>query len=180
MVPVVVNPMIYTVLRHGVPILVIAAVLLAAYFHGVGTTTREYEAILAQRDAENALATADAVKEVRRLEQAATAYVAGIDQLHREALENEVQSRDRTIADLHAGAAQLRSRFTCPAAADLPGAANSTGSGDEAGEGGLQAADGEFLVRLAAEADAVVLQLQACQAIVSGKPEEYPSRRWGQ
>lgn len=152
---------------HIVPVLVTATALFAAYQFGVSVTTDEYEAVIAKRDADAAEAKANAVQEARRQEQAAAAYIAFIDRVQEEALRNAIEARDDTIADLRSGALQLRERFTCSAArSSVPGTAPSTGLDHAPGEGGLQRTDAEFLVRFAGEADEVVIQLQACQAVL--------------
>jgi len=76
-------------------------------------------------------------------------------------IEDEAQAeRDRLLADLADGRRRLRERFQCPAA---PAPAGAAGGGDGAGQGGLLAADGEFLVRFAAECDAVARRLTLAQ-----------------
>ena len=78
-------------------------------------------------------------------------------------IENE---KDNVIADLRAGNLRLRQRFQCPANTTVSPASPATSVGDGGTGGGLLDSDAEFLVRLAAEADNRVVQLQACQAVL--------------
>jgi hypothetical protein len=73
--------------------------------------------------------------------------------------------KDAVIADLRAGNVRLRQRFTCPAPAVSEGSA-APGERDGGERSGLLEQDAEFLVRLAAEADERVKQLQACQNVL--------------
>ena len=73
-----------------------------------------------------------------------------------------------TISGLRAGTLRVRQRFTCPGVSEAPAGA---GSADDPGPGGLQPADAEFLVRFAAEADAIARKLNALQAVLAGGRE---------
>ena len=74
-----------------------------------------------------------------------------------------------TIAGLRAGSLRVRDRFRCPAGvSQAPAGARSA---DDAGPGGLQPADAEFLVRFAADADAIARKLNALQAVLAGGQE---------
>lgn len=155
------------VLPYVAVVLVVLGGLYGAYRHGVNVTTDHYERVIAQSTADNAIALADAQEQARRTEKRHADQIADIDRTHQEALQNEITSHNRIVADLRSGALRLRDRFKCPAAAggvSTPG--TSTGSGDAAGEGGLRGEDAEFFVSEAHRANAVVLQLQACQAVV--------------
>lgn len=65
---------------------------------------------------------------------------------------------DRLLADARTGAVRLRQRFTCPAGAAVPAAAGTAGAADDGAPRGLSAADAEFLVRFAAQCDAVAAE----------------------
>jgi len=71
--------------------------------------------------------------------------------------------RDSAIADLHADNLRLRERFRGCGTGGVPENSAPDGSDDGAGAGGLSVADQEFLLRVAAEADAVAHRLTACQ-----------------
>lgn len=116
-----------------------------------------------QRDA--AIALSDAVAAARKEEQAkAQQYIDALDQLTKdnEAITNE---KDNLLADLRSANVRLRQRFTCPSAS-VPGNSGTPAGGDGAPQSGLLVEDAEFLVRLAAEADARVNQLTACQNVL--------------
>ena len=150
-----------------IPVLVLGSALFLSYSFGKDVAADHYEKVIADRDASAERARADALSDARREEQGRAAYVAMIDQTKQEHLRNAIQVRDNTIDDLRTGNLQLRQRFTCPAANNMPGASDGTGLDHEARRGGLQQTDAEFLVRFAGEADEVTIQLQACQAVLS-------------
>lgn len=141
------------------------------YGHHVAssTLTAKHKAELAAISQANSKAVADAVTKARAEEQDKAAHMAALDFKHFQGLQDEIDSKNRTIADLHAGTVRVRDNFACPAAT-AKGAAAATGTstrvGDAAGAGGLQAAHVEFLLREAGRADEAVKQLEACQAIV--------------
>lgn len=85
-------------------------------------------------------------------------------ELEKEELENET---NRVINNLRNDVVRLRGRFQCPAQAPrLPSEPTPTGQRDGGEERGLLESDGEFLIRLAGEADQRVAQLSACQAVI--------------
>ena len=84
---------------------------------------------------------------------------------------------DRLLADARAGAVRLRQRFTCPASAAVPSTAGTAGAADDGAPRGLSAADAEFLVRFAAQCDAVVAERNLGQRYartVSGMGSDRP------
>lgn len=88
---------------------------------------------------------------------------------YQEDLKNEKTAKDRVIADLRSGALRLRIPVTCPGAAG--GSATATPGSGAVGRDGETRAElsfeaSEFLVGLTSEADEVVRQLTACQAVV--------------
>lgn len=106
----------------------------------------------------------------RATEQRLVADMAALDQQYNQEMTDAQRETDAALAAVRAGELRLRNRFTCPVASPgvgVPGVAAGTGGGDAAESGGLQREDAIVLVRLAAEADAVVRQLAACQAIVT-------------
>jgi hypothetical protein len=118
--------------------------------------------------ASQAIVSAEQAKN-RAQEQEHVQEMADLDAQHHKDMQNEIDSREHTIADLRAGTLRLRKQFTCPAATAAGAASQAgtgTGLGDGASSGGLQTADAEFLLREAGRADQVVVQLQACQDIV--------------
>jgi hypothetical protein len=159
--------------RLAIEVIVVAFALIFGAIFGAGETNRNltnrYDAELAQLRAANSQAITDAVNKARSEEQQRSAAMAALDEQHHKEYQDEIISKDRTIADLRAGTVRVRNQFTCPAAAAERAtgkAGTGTGLGDGAGTGGLQTAHVEFLLREAGRADEAVRQLQACQAIV--------------
>jgi prophage endopeptidase len=141
----------------------------AAYSKGRAAAAQNFNLQLSAISREHAkqLAAMEAV--ARSTERAAVVQIAAIDVRHQEQLNNEKDKLDAAIAGLRAGTVQLRKRFACDASASgvVPSVATSTSNGDAAAGRGLQGADAELLIREAATADEIVLQLQACQAVVA-------------
>lgn len=81
---------------------------------------------------------------------------------------NEIRERDAVIADLRAGNIRLRDRNATrqPGAGGTPGSPTSPRQCDGAEAGELSGPTSEFLIGLMAEADEVVKQLTACQAVI--------------
>ena len=98
-------------------------------------------------------------------ERAIAKTQADIDTAYQKGITDAQAQLDGTLSDLRADVIRLRKRFSCPAASVQATAAGAPVS-DDAEAGGLQREDAEFLVRLASDADAIALQLNACQAIV--------------
>lgn len=125
---------------------------------GANAVRLEYEQkIKIQRDNHQA--------ELIAAERKAAADMAAIDQAHQEAMTNAQTEIDRLVDAVRSGEQRLRDRFKCPANG-VPQAGGSPGGSHAGTAGGLQSEDAEFLIREAARADAVVRQLQACQAVV--------------
>lgn len=140
-------------------------VVMAALFGWQLLKNAQMETVHAQEARDAAVAWGNAITAARTEEQAKTQqYIASLDQLTKdnEALANE---KDRVLADLHNANLRLRRRFQCPTTS-VPGDSGTATSGDGASQSGLLVADAEFLVRLAAEADARVNQLTACQNVL--------------
>lgn len=150
---------------------VLAIVLLltgTAYVKGRAAAAQKFNLQLSMISLEHTKQLAAMEASARSKEQALVQQVAAIAYQHEEQLKDEQNKSDAVIAGLRAGTVQLRKRFACDAGSSggVPGAAASATSGDATAGRGLQGADAEFLVREAAAADEVVLQLQACQAVV--------------
>lgn len=141
--------------------------LATGYMVGKHGADNRWQAQIAANDAAASKALADKEAEYRDREHKQAADMAAIDQQHQEAAQNEIISRDRTITDMRAGTLRLRDRFAvCTTASAVPATGTGTGQRDAVQVGGLQEQDGEFLVRLASEANQVVQQLTECQAVV--------------
>lgn len=151
--------------------LLIGGVLTVAwsiYNRGYDAAATHYEAKLAAQHKAH-------VEAWRAAERRSVAQMAVIDQQHQEEIQRAIQERDDIISDLRAGNLRLRERFTCPSS-ELPGAGPSASGGDAGESAGLQPADAEFLIRLAAEADEVTRQLAACQAVIRADRESIDAK----
>jgi len=91
-----------------------------------------------------------------------------MDAQYQQVISNDQKANAAAIASIRSGAIKLRKRFTCAtsSANPVPKTADSSGVSNGQAKSGLQPADAEFLVQLADRADAVVHQLDACQAIL--------------
>jgi len=96
--------------------------------------------------------------------------MAAVSAQYQEDLRDEKATRDRVVADLRSGAQRLRielaRRETAGGSGTAEGSA-SAGRCDGETHAELSVAASEFLVGLASEADEVVRQLTACQAVVT-------------
>lgn len=149
--------------------LVITAIALAGTYRAGGRASDErWQARTDAAQAEAMSQTEQLQQQARELERKSAEAMGAIDSAYQRGRTDAQAEAGRTIADLRAGAVRLRERFTCPAgtAGGVPTSSTSTGGSDAAQGGGLSAEDAGFLVRLAEQADAVTLQLQACQAVV--------------
>lgn len=171
-------------MRAALPYLVaiVAAFLLAfgCYSFGVHVEHQRRVAEVNGINAQHAQAitnatqrTLDAEQRERDKEAQHATDMAALDAQHTKEMNDAKAAADTTIANLRAGSIRVRDRFTCNAAGAKPtsstGQAGTSASvGDGATAGGLQTADAEFLLREADRADAVTVQLGACQAIVRG------------
>jgi prophage endopeptidase len=162
------KPVWLRLLPYVLAVAAVLAALWAAYSFGADVTTEHYQRVMAQHDADNSKALAAEQLRYRGLEQQHAANIAAIDQQHQQAIENEITSRERTIADLRAGAIGLRSKFTTcqrTSGATAP-AGTGTSQRDAAASLELQREDATFLVSIASEADRVADQLRSCQAVI--------------
>lgn len=139
--------------------------LWAVHHHGYATgyaaSESRYSVLMARQQADFAAA----LRQARATEhRQSAAFSATLAQLKQEQAHAQAES-DRTVADLRAGRLRVRDHFTCPAR--VPETPTGAPGSDGAGEGGLSDADAEFLVRLAADADATAQRLTACQALLA-------------
>jgi len=167
--------------RILIEVCVALVLAIAGFFYGSSITAdslnASHKAEIQTINARNAKAVVALQSNVRALEQGRVTDMATLDKQFTERLKHEIDSKDRTIADLRAGTVQLRKRFSCDdrtaqGGTGAPG--TSTSLGDAGTPGGLQTEDAEFLLREAGRADEVVAQLSACQAIVRKDREVTP------
>lgn len=115
--------------------------------------------------------------EVRRKEAVYAAAVNAIQTKFQKDLKHEKTRHDSTVAALRAGTLRLRIPVaSCPAGGGSAGGAPGTGTSgrDAAPRAELSEPAAEFLVGLASDADQVVHQLTACQAIVAADRSQQP------
>lgn len=143
-----------------------------AWLIGIGKTTERAEWL--KRD-NAALAAANAriktlTDQARDKEQLHAAALVTASTQYQKDLSHEKATKDSVIADLRTGARRLRIELAATHAAAGSGAAEagpSPGRCDGATTAELSESAAEFLVGLASEADEVVHQLTACQAVVT-------------
>lgn len=110
---------------------------------------------------------AEANSGARKKEQQHMDDIAAIDQKYLRSLENVKAENDKIIASLKSGTLSVRNNRTAVCAAIPAGQASASASVDNgASTSQLSESGAEFLLRLGGEADKVVVQLTACQAIL--------------
>lgn len=153
--------------KYGCYLLALLLVL-AAVAAGVQSwrlaRAKEAAAVVA-RDYAKAEARAEGA--ARREEASRAEAVTHIAAAYQRGIRDGQAAADDLRADVQSGRLLLRDRFKCPAAKRGVGQVAASPAGGDGEEGAvLSPEDQEFLVRIGAEADEVVRQLQACQAIV--------------
>jgi hypothetical protein len=161
-------------LRAAAPYVIAVAVaggcFYAAYSHGVETTKTLYELRISTAAKKHADEVISWNAKVLMADRKAVDDIAALSVTYQKAIQDEKTEHDRIAADLRTGTVRLRDRLAYVefAHAVVPTPGTSTRSSDAAKGVGLQAADAEFLLRIASEADQVSDQLRACQAVVRG------------
>lgn len=85
--------------------------------------------------------------------------------------------KERVVAAVRAGDRRLYVNAACPPGRDaVPGAQPAAGGRDGEARAELSREAAEFLVSLAGEADAVVQQLVACQAVIAAERKPQPPK----
>lgn len=142
-----------------------AAVALATLFFalGRGYSDNVWAAKWEARESELLSAHNQAITKARKAEQDAATALNNIDEAYQNGYENARKDMDRTIADLRSGNLRLRrdlAKAVC--------VSSDQGAGSREGEAAtrLLREAGERVIRIGREADAVVRQLTACQAVV--------------
>lgn len=179
----------WKLLRALLPFIALAAIIIGAlwgaYTFGVKTENarrvaevsdlkRTHGDDLAAMDRAHRAALAAELRAKAEREAQHAKDMAALDEKFTKEIEDAKRVSDRDIAAVRAGELRLRERFTCPAPGPAAGpsggadkAGTTTGLGDDPAPGGLRQPDAEFLIRYSDEADTVVRQLSACQAIVN-------------
>ena len=102
---------------------------------------------------------------VRAIERESYLKVAQTEQLFNKKLKEKDLEEANALNRARTGGLFVNAK--CPSGADtVPGASSSSGSSDGETRVELPQADGEFLIRFAAEADRITEQLSACQKLL--------------
>lgn len=152
------------------------ALILAATFAFGWSTGSEH--VQAQWDRERAELNAQAAKaieeansRVRKAEQASSNRIAQSEKLYLTKLKEKSHEENFAIDRARTGGLFINAK--CPSRLDaMPDATQLAGSGHGETRVELPKKDGEFLIRLAAEADRVTEQLTACQAILESERQQ--------
>lgn len=163
-------------------VVVFATLALCAWLYSLGAKSERVKANaeIAELKADHATTLADLERTNRIALQAATdaaraaenkrvADMAALDLKYTTEMTNAKRETDAALAAVRSGELRLRDRFTCnssTASGSVPETGAGPRVGDDATPSGLQVADAAVLVQRAADADEVVRQLTACQAIV--------------
>ena len=144
----------------------LAVGLMAVRSHWIGVGESRVQANWDAQKAKDAVAIAVQLQKVRAIEQAETQrqrdIAADLVEKNREA----IAEIDRLDAAVAAGTVRLRQRFACPS--NVPGSSTAASGGDAADQPGFSEADARVALRIAADGDAAIRRLTACQAIVRG------------
>ena len=134
--------------------------------HGFATSSAAISALESEH-AGASIATAETVR-VRAVESAASERTVDVSTNYQQGLNHVADTQTRTVARIRSGDQRLSVAIqgdVCPTGATGAPPA-SAGRRDDAPRAEISAEAAEFLTSLASEADAVVLQLTACQALL--------------
>ncbi len=107
---------------------------------------------------------------VKRAEVAQAGAIAAAVDEQGKSDENTIAELNRTVSCLRTGACRVQRRFQCPTS-HLSEAPAGAGSGDEADQGGFNAADAEVAFGITGDGDKAIHALTACQAILKAERE---------
>jgi vacuolar-type H+-ATPase subunit I/STV1 len=147
-----------------------AAVTLLVVFgfgwsHGSEHVQAKWDSEKAALNAEAARQIQEAQEQVRKVEQDSVRRVAAADAKYQAVLREKKSEESAAIDRARTGGLRINAKCpSSPNAVSDSAASTSNGNGETRAE--LSQEAGEFLVRLAAEADRVTEQLNACQAIL--------------
>ena len=160
----------------GIVAMAIAIIVAISAYNGwlinIGKTTERAEWVKRENDelrvANARIKTLEDEARAKELEHGA-AMVAASTQYQKDLI-HEKSTKDSVIADLRSGVRRLRIELASPHAtggSDVSQVGAGAGRCDGPAVGELSGPAAEFLVGLASEADEVVRQLTACQAVVT-------------
>ena len=160
------------ILLYGLLVLAILGVLsgigYAIYDAGRKAERAEWQARETRIAGETALKLEAANKRVRETEQAIAAAIEDASIWYQGKLKEKDNALNIALNGLRAGTGRLFVTARCPAPGGDPATGPAAGAGGRDGptRAELSAADSEFLLRRGAEADGIVHQLTACQAVI--------------
>ncbi|WP_146215931.1 hypothetical protein [Aquitalea magnusonii] len=125
----------------------------------------------AKADVSAARGVTVAVQNARVIEHKVAASDAAASAEYQKGLSDGKKDLDGALARLRAAARLRDQQLAAVRAGKLPAAIAGSGRRDASAPGDFLAAHGDAALRLAAEADDVVKQLQACQVVVSSGRE---------
>ena len=158
--------------RYAAGALAVLALLAGVWWHG---HSRGAAGVQAEWDADRAQLNTKLLaqeRSARAAEQQHAQTLATIDAKYQENERNAQLETDRLRAQLRAGTVRL-SVPVVAGSCSLSAAGSGAGSSDGAARADIQPAAADDLVALAADADAVVRQLSACQAVVRADRDEF-------
>ncbi len=145
--------------------LIVALLVGVGYRYGSMSVQSEWDKEKAELNAQAAKQIEEANNRVRAIEREANSRVAQTEQLFNKKLKEKDLEEANALDRARTGGLFINAK--CPSGSDsMPGASSSSGSGDGETRVELPQADGEFLIRLASEADRVTEQLSACQKLL--------------
>jgi prophage endopeptidase len=151
-----------------IALVVILAVTNAITWHvSAGYTESGWQKREAKINADAAVKIKAADDRVRDVEQAHAVQINAVDTDYQRKLKGKDDALQIALNTVAAGG-KLYAHAACPAPAGNPDTKVASGAGLSNGgaRAELSAADSNFLLRLGSEADSIVLQLTACQAVV--------------
>lgn len=147
----------------------VALVLALAIDHArVRVTAANLRTEHAEYVAEAEAAARKASDDARAVEQMHAREVAEIVAAHRKEDARAKHHAESVIAGVRSGAERLRKSLTCPARG-VPGASSAPGGSDAAKARGFTPEDAAAAFGIAADGDAAVRKLGACQAVIEAQ-----------
>lgn len=153
----------------GIPwqLWLVLALIAAIWWHGSAMYAKGYDTANGEWQARHDKLTIAAERKAREREQSQAQEMARIAAELETQRKAGYEARDKVISDLRAGNIRLRQHWQgCPRLPEVGG----TPSGGDA-DAGLREAGAGDLVRLGAEADAII---RACQAVILSDRKEQP------
>jgi len=134
-----------------------------AYWSGQSAERQDQQLAAVTRERDDNAAINDLQQQLRRAESAAAGQLLAAETRYREGLLNVQAEKNRILADHVAGRQRMSVPIKAASGTTASAAANPAGGGsDQAQRAELSNEAAEFLVGLASEADAVVVELKRC------------------